>query len=222
MPSSESPDLVAAAAFLAASDADWARLVAATGPCGLSVNRTREPYEALVRSIAFQQIHGRAAEAILGRFLDLYPGADFPAPESVLASESSLLRAVGFSGSKIAAIRAVALAAADGIIPTRSEAASLDDELLIERLVSIRGVGRWTVEMLLMFTLGRPDILPVDDFGVREGWRVLKGLPRQPTPGELADATRPLSPWRSAASWYLWRAADADRERQRAAKNRPT
>lgn len=217
----ESPDLIAAARFLAASDADWARLVAATGPCGLTVDGAREPYEALVRSIAFQQIHGRAAEAILGRFLDLYPGADFPAPESVLASESSLLRAAGFSGSKIAAIRAIAFAAADGIIPTRVEATALGDDELIERLVSIRGVGRWTVEMLLMFTLGRPDVLPVDDFGVREGWRVLKGMARQPTPRELAEASRSLSPWRSAASWYLWRAADAARASLRAAKGRP-
>lgn len=221
MPATESPDLHAATRFLAESDADWARLVATTGPCGLTVNRDREPYEALVRSIAFQQIHGRAAEAILGRFLDLYPGAVFPAPESVLASESSLLRAVGFSGSKIAAIRAIAFAAADGTIPTRAEAAMLDDDELMARLVTIRGVGRWTVEMLLMFTLGRPDVLPVDDFGVREGWRVLKGLSRQPTPKELAEASRPLSPWRSAASWYLWRAADASRANQRALKGKP-
>lgn len=219
MSSPDPHNLKVAAEFLGGSDADWARLVEAIGPCGLSVHVTREPYEALVRSIAFQQIHGRAAEAILGRFLDLYPGTSFPAPESVLASESSLLRAVGFSGAKIAAIRAIAFAAADGIIPTRADAAAMDDETLIERLVSIRGVGRWTVEMLLMFTLGRPDVLPVDDFGVREGWRVLKRLDRQPTAKELAAASLHLSPWRSAASWYLWRAADLARERQRAAKS---
>jgi len=195
-------------AFLSGRDPDFARLILRIGPCTLRVDVTREPYEALVRAIAFQQIHGRAAEAILGRFLDLYPGVRFPEAESVLATESSLLRGAGFSAGKVGAIRAIAEATALGIVPARSEAATLDDETLIQRMVSIRGVGRWTVEMMLMHTLGRPDILPVDDFGVREGWRVLKGLAQQPRPRELAAAGLTLSPFRSAASWYLWRAAD--------------
>ncbi len=168
----------------------------------------REPYEALVRAIAFQQIHGNAARAILGRFLELYPGVAFPDPESILATETAWMRGVGFSQSKISAIKAIAEAAAHGVIPLRVEAAAIDDETLIERMVSIRGVGRWTVEMMLMHTLGRPDVWPVDDFGVREGWRVLKGLARQPSPRQLTAAGYALSPFRSAASWYLWRAAD--------------
>ncbi len=193
---------------LSSVDPDFAGLIARVGSCGLRVEPEREPYEALVRAIAFQQIHGNAARAILGRFLELYPGVAFPDPESILATETAWMRGVGFSQSKISAIKSIAEAAARGVIPLRAEAASIDDEALIERMVSIRGVGRWTVEMMLMHTLGRPDVWPVDDFGVREGWRVLKGLAQQPSPRQLADAGHALSPFRSAASWYLWRAAD--------------
>lgn len=194
--------------FLSSLGPDWDGLIQRVGPCALRVDATREPYESLVRAIAFQQIHGRAAEAILGRFLALYPGVHFPDPESVLATKSSLMRGMGFSAGKVAAIRAIAEATALGVVPSRREATRLDDESLIVRMVTIRGVGRWTVEMMLMHTLGRPDIWPVDDFGVREGWRVLKGLAKQPLPRELARAGQALSPFRSAASWYLWRAAD--------------
>ena len=190
------------------ADPDFARLISRIGPCGLRAEPEREPYEALVRAIAFQQLHGNAARAILGRFLELYPGVAFPDPESILATETAWMRSVGFSQSKISAIKAIAEAAASGIIPRRAEADRVDDEALIGRMVSIRGVGRWTVEMMLMHTLGRSDIWPVDDFGVREGWRVLKGLAKQPSPRELANAGSALSPFRSAASWYLWRAAD--------------
>jgi DNA-3-methyladenine glycosylase II len=192
-------ELVGGAAALAAPGkprAEWAgalrhlrrdpvlkRVIRQIGPCTLEPV-PREPYEALVRAIAHQQVHGRAAEAILGRFLALFPGHDFPPPGLVLAMAPEAMRACGFSGSKVAAIRDIAEKSAGGLVPTREGCAGLSDTALIERLVAIRGVGRWTVEMLLIFTLGRPDVLPVDDFGVREGWRV-------------------------AAAWYLWRAADA-------------
>lgn len=193
---------------LSNADPDFANLIARIGPCGLRIEGDREPYEALVRAIAFQQIHGNAARAILGRFLALYPAVTFPDPESILATGTAWMRDVGFSLSKIVAIKAIADAALRGVIPLRSDAGKLDDESLIERMVSIRGVGRWTVEMMLMHTLGRPDVWPVDDFGVREGWRVLKGMAKQPTSQRLAVEGRILSPFRSAASWYLWRAAD--------------
>jgi DNA-3-methyladenine glycosylase II len=183
-------------------------VIRAVGPCTLKPVR-REPYEALVRAIAHQQVHGRAAEAILGRFLALYPGIPFPTPAMVLATEVGTLRACGFSASKIAAIRDIAEKAAAGIVPTRRGAARLPDEALIERLCAIRGVGRWTVEMLLIFTLGRPDVLPVDDFGVREGWRVAAGLAAQPKPRALAAIGEAWAPFRTTAAWYLWRAADA-------------
>jgi len=168
----------------------------------------REPYEALVRAIAHQQVHGRAAEAILGRFLALHPEGRFPAPEQVLALPIEAMRGCGFSQAKVAAIRDIAEKAAGGLVPAREHCARYDDAALIERLVAIRGVGRWTVEMLLIFTLGRPDILPVDDFGVREGWKVLAGLDAQPKPKELAAIGEAWAPWRSIAAWYLWRAAD--------------
>lgn len=197
-----------AIAHLAALDADWAALIGRIGPCGLTPHLEREPYEALVRAIAHQQLHGRAAEAILLRFLALYPHAGFPTPDEVLATEESLLRACGFSMGKIASIRGIAAAALEGTVPTLKEAVELSDEELIARLVTLRGIGRWTVEMLLIFALGRPDVLPVDDFGVREGWRALKKLPAQPKPKELAEIGKPWSPYRSIAAWYLWRAAE--------------
>ena len=185
-----------------------AALCARIGPCRIGVIRDREPYEALVRAIAHQQLHGRAAEMILGRFMALYPGVAFPSPDLVLATEEAALRGCGFSGGKVAAIRDIALHAERGVVPTRRAAARLDDSALIERLVAIRGVGRWTVEMLLIFTLGRPDVLPVDDFGVREGFRILHRLEAQPKPRAFAEHGAIWAPYRSTAAWYLWRAAD--------------
>ena len=189
-------------------DQRFAALIKRVGPPGLVVERRRSPYAALLRAIAHQQLHGRAAEAILARFAGLYPDDAFPSPEQLLATDEAALRACGFSGSKIACLRAIAAAAADGTIPTRRQSARLSDEALIERLTAIRGVGRWTVEMLLIFTLGRPDVLPVDDFGVREGYRALHGLDEQPKPKALAEIGRAWAPHRSLAAWYLWRASD--------------
>jgi len=173
----------------------------------------REPYEALVRAIAHQQVHGRAAEAMLGRLLAQFPGVDFPAPAAILAMPDGALRGCGFSGSKVAAILDIAHHAAGGHVPSRRGCARLSDEALIERLVAIRGVGRWTVEMLLIFTLGREDILPVDDFGVREGYRIAAGLDVQPKPKALAEIGAAWAPYRSIAAWYLWQAADAAKVR---------
>ena len=167
----------------------------------LGIQRRRSPYEALMRAIAHQQLHGRAALAILARFEALYPADSFPAPELVLASPEAELRACGFSGAKIAAMRAICAAALDGTVPTRRGSARLSDEALIERLTSIRGVGRWTVEMLLIFTLGRPDVLPVDDFrrarwlsgAVRagRGSRSRRRWPRSGWPGRRTVRSRP-------------------------------
>ena len=178
------------------------------GPCTLQPVK-REPYEALVRAIAHQQVHGRAAEAILGRFIALYPGHDFPPAAQVLETPVEAMRGCGLSGSKVAAIRDIAEKSVGGLVPTRKAAARLSDEALIERLTAIRGVGRWTVEMVLIFTLGREDVLPVDDFGVREGYRVATGAEAQLKPKALAEIGEAWAPWRSIAAWYLWRAADA-------------
>ncbi len=186
-------------------------LIARIGPPGDGVER-REPYEALVRAIAHQQLHGNAARAILARFSALFPasfpGSGFPAPELVAGVDDAALRACGFSASKIAAIRDICARRLEGVVPSAAEAEALDDEALIARLCVIRGVGRWTVQMVLISALGRPDVLPVDDFGVREGWRLLNRLDAQPRPKELAAIGAAWAPYRSTAAWYLWRAAD--------------
>ena len=194
-----------AAAFLAALDEDWARHIAAIGPCRHAAKPAREPYEALVRAIAYQQLHAKAGDAILGRFLALYPGADFPAPEQLLATDEAALRGCGFSATKLATIRGIAQAALDGTVPTRDEALAAPDEALIDRLTTLRGVGRWTVEMLLIYTLERSDILPADDFGVRDGYRRLKRMETAPTRKQMIDIGRAWSPYRTIAAWYLWR-----------------
>jgi len=195
-----------AARHLAAAHPEFAGLIARIGPCTAAVER-REPYEALVRAIAHQQLHGNAARAILRRLDALY-GEHFPDPAALAATPDEQLRACGFSGSKVAAIRDICAKSLDGTVPTAAAAAKLDDDTLITRLSSIRGVGRWTVEMLLISTLGRPDVLPVDDFGVREGWRLITKAETQLRPKALAELGAAWAPFRSTAAWYLWRASD--------------
>jgi DNA-3-methyladenine glycosylase II len=187
----------------------FAALMRRVGPCRMETD-TQSPYEALVRAIAHQQLHGKAARTITARFVALGAGS-FPTPAEVLSLGDAAMRGCGFSASKTAAIRDIALHAERGLVPSRRQAARMSDARLIERLTQIRGVGRWTVEMLLMFTLGRPDILPVDDFGVREGYRILYELTEQPKPKELAAIGEAWSPYRSTAAWYLWRAVDEAR-----------
>ena len=189
----------------------FAALIQRLGPSGPRVERGRGLYEALIRAIAHQQLHGKAAEAILARFAALYAGETFPAPEQVMDTDDVVLRGCGFSAAKLAAVRDICAKTLDGTIPTRRHATRISDAELIERLTTIRGVGRWTVEMLLIFTLGRPDVLPVDDFGVREGYRVLYELDAQPKPKALAELGLPWAPHRSMATWYLYRAVEEAR-----------
>ena len=185
----------------------FAALIDRVGPPRLAVDRARSPYQALLRAIAHQQLHGRAAEAILGRLVAA-AGGQVPEPGALLAMPETELRACGFSASKIAALRDLAAQAASGVVPTRRVCARLADDALVERLTRIRGIGRWTVEMLLIFGLGRPDILPVDDFGVREGYRRLVGDAAQLKPRALAAIGAAWAPYRSFAAWYLWRATE--------------
>lgn len=194
--------------YLTAADPLMRRLIKQHGPCTLEPQTQRQPYESLVRAIAHQQLHGKAAEAILGRLIDSLPGK-FPKPADLLNTPESTIRACGFSLAKIAALRDIALQTQNSVVPTRARIAKLSDEAIIARLTQIRGVGRWTVEMLLIFQLGRPDVLPVDDFGVRNGFRVAKKLPEMPKPKELLAYGARWQPYRTVASWYLWRAADA-------------
>lgn len=195
-----------ASEWLAGQDPDWARHIAAVGPCLHCATPGREPYEALVRAIAYQQLHARAAEAILGRLLALFPDVAFPSPQQLLALAPQTMRACGFSASKAATLQGIAQASLEGVVPSRAEALTLHDDALVERLVALRGVGRWTVEMLLIYSLERSDILPVDDFGVREGYRRMKGLAKAPTPGQMRALGGAWSPYRTVAAWYLWRA----------------
>jgi DNA-3-methyladenine glycosylase II len=190
-------------------------LIQRVGPCTME-HVLREPYEALIRAISHQQVHARAAEAILGRFIALHPHESFPPPRFVLDLPPEALRGCGFSGSKTAAIRDIAEKTVGGLVPGIEEAADIDDATLIQRLVTIRGVGQWTVEMVLMFTLGRTDILPVDDFGVRDGWKLLTGAEEQLKPKELAAIGEAWKPWRSVAAWYLWRASDEGKKVKKA------
>ena len=192
-------------AYLSKLDDDWARHIAHIGACRHEPKPAREPYEALVRAIAYQQLHAKAGDAILARFLALYEACSFPTPAQVLETDFDIQRACGFSAAKLSTIRAIAQATIDGIVPTRQNALELSDDELITRLVSLRGIGRWTVEMFLIYTMERPDILPVDDFGVREGYRRLKGLSSTPTPSQMRKIGESWSPYRTAAAWYLWR-----------------
>jgi DNA-3-methyladenine glycosylase II len=191
-------------------DEDWARLVGFVGPCAHRRHLSREPYEALIRAVAYQQLHAGAAEAIIGRFLNLYPadepGKVFPAPPRILATSEEALRACGFSARKIGTITGIAESALNGVVPSLDTAHRMEDDELIARLTTLPGIGRWTVEMFLIFTMGRMDILPADDLGIREGYRFLKSLEILPTRREMETVALPCSPYRTIASWYLWRA----------------
>ena len=184
------------------------RLIRTHGPSGLTAQK-RSPYEALVSAVAHQQLHAKAAEAILRRFRALFPSVRFPRPGDVVDAGDAALRGAGFSAGKILAIRDIAAKTLGGQVPTRAAALKLDDEELIARLLEVRGVGRWTVEMLLIFTLGRMDVFPSDDFGVRNGWRIAMKLDEMPKPKALREIATRWQPHRTLAAWYLWRAADA-------------
>jgi len=190
--------------FLTSLDADWAHLIETVGPCSFEAKPAREPYEALIRAVAYQQLHAKAGDAIIARLLNIY-GNTFPSPTQLLATEFDALRTCGFSARKIETIHGIAAGAVSGLVPSRNDAEAMADEDLIERLVTLKGIGRWTVEMLLIFTLARMDILPADDFGVVEGFRRLKKLDVAPKRKEITEIGKAWSPYRTIASWYLWR-----------------
>ena len=196
---------------LGAVDPVMKRLIAVAGPFAMEGREEHSPFEALARAIAHQQLHGKAAQAILNRFITTCGQGSFPAPDALLQLTDAPLRAAGFSFSKIAALRDLATKTLSGIVPRREALHGLSDLEIIERLTAVRGIGRWTVEMLLMFQLRRPDVLPVDDFGVRYGFRLAYGLKKMPAPKVLAMFGERWAPHRSAAAWYLWRAVDLAR-----------
>jgi DNA-3-methyladenine glycosylase II len=189
------------------------KLIKQHGECALVPDTKRTPFVSLVRAVAHQQLHGVAAETILRRFRALFPRSRFPTAAQLADVTDDELRACGFSWAKIASIRDIAAKTLDGTVPSSRAVSKLSDEEIIARLTEVRGVGRWTVEMYLIFTLGRPDVLPVDDFGVRNGFRLALNLPEMPKPNELLAFGARWRPHATTASWYLWRAADASKVR---------
>lgn len=188
------------------------RLIREHGPCALVPETGRSPFQSLVSAVAHQQLNGTAAETILGRFRALFPGKRFPTAAQLGTVGDDAMRAAGFSRAKIAAIRDIAAKTLDGTVPTSRAIGRMPDAEIIERLVTVRGVGRWTVEMLLIFKLGRPDVFPADDFGVRNGFRISHGLDEMPKPKDLLVHAALWRPYGTTAAWYLWRAADAAKE----------
>ena len=197
-----------AIAHLTRTDKILGKLIENVGPCGWKPHRQRSPFETLVNSVAHQQLNGTAARTILGRFRALYPGKRFPTPQDLIDTPDERLRSVGLSRAKVASIKDIAANTLSGIVPTSRAISRMEEALILSRLTTIRGVGPWTVHMLMIFKLGRPDVLPITDYGVRKGFALTYRLKELPTPNELLEHGEKWRPYRSFAAWYLWRALD--------------
>ena len=197
--------------FLRRTDPVMAQLIRRAGPYAVMPERGVGPYEALVQAVAHQQLTGKAAKTILGRFYALYGIDRCPEPAHLAETSEEALRSCGFSRAKAAALKDIAAKTLDGTIPPRHSLARMKNETIVERLIEARGVGRWTVEMFLILTLGRPDVLPVDDYGIRLGYKIAYGKRTLPKPKSLSKFGERWAPYRTTASWYLWRAVDLER-----------
>ena len=204
----------AAHKHLSAADPVMRRLIREHGRCALVPETRRSPFQSLVQAVAHQQLNGTAANTILMRFKKLFPGRKFPRPEDLTNVTDEQIRACGFSFAKIKAIRDIAEKTLSGVVPSSREIVKLSDDEIIERLTEVRGVGRWTVEMLLIFQLGREDVLPADDFGVRSGFRIAYKKRELPKPKALLAHGKRWRPHGTTAAWYLWRAADAAKKKK--------
>jgi DNA-3-methyladenine glycosylase II len=209
-------DVALALQQLAVADARLGVLIERIGPFKLRVKSTHSPFEALLEAILYQQLHANAARAILGRLLSLF-GDLHPQPEQLLAVPDEMLRAAGLSQGKLLSLRDLAAKTLDGTVPPLATIRRLPDAEIVERLSRVRGIGTWTAEMLLMFRLGRPDVFPGTDYGIRKGYlltfgKVKAGKPISidmlPKPEQMERRAARWKPWRSVASWYLWRAAE--------------
>ncbi|MFZ0705963.1 MAG: DNA-3-methyladenine glycosylase [Candidatus Korobacteraceae bacterium] len=213
-------DHTVALAHLSRVDRKLARIITKAGECRLQMETTQSIFEALLESIVYQQLNGKVAATILGRVKALFPDntgrlrtrrglvARFPTPQQIRDASPELLRSAGLSQAKMLAIKDLAEKTIEGIVPSARQAHKMSDEELIEHLVQVRGIGRWTVEMLLMFRLGRPDVLSADDYGVRKGFAKVHKMTELPKPKELLAYGERWRPHRSVACWYLWRAAE--------------
>ncbi len=189
-------------------DKPLARMMERIGPFGLQIQAMPSPFEALAESIIYQQLTGKAAATIHGRLAALSGADRFLTPGELLALHDDAIRGAGVSRPKLAALRDLAARADAGAIPTGAELSGMPDDEIVERLCAIRGIGRWTVEMLLIFNLGRPDVLPIDDYGVRKGFMRTFGTAELPKPRDVALHGEKWRPYRTVASWYLWRASE--------------
>ena len=185
-----------------------ARLIKAKGPFRLQVRKGADLFTSLASSIAYQQLSGKAAATIYGRFEALFENNTPVASDAVNFSVQTL-RSVGLSNNKALAILDLAGHSCSGSLPNARKMARLDDDAIIENLCRVRGIGPWTVQMYLMFSLGRPDVMPATDLGIQKGVQNTYQLPELPKPDDVLETTRHLAPYRSAASWYFWRAADS-------------
>jgi 3-methyladenine DNA glycosylase/8-oxoguanine DNA glycosylase len=192
---------------LRASDESLARVIDSVGPFRLQLIGASSIFGALAQAIVYQQLNGKAAAAIFARFCALFPGTD-PTAELVLAISEEELRGAGLSRSKLLSLRDLAGKTVSGEIPTLAEIRLMEDDAIIERLTSVRGIGRWTVEMLLIFRLGRPDVLPADDYGIRKGFARAYAQGELPARKDVEAYGVRWKPYRTVASWYLWRLAE--------------
>ena len=197
--------------LLTASDPRLAALIARSRRYEVTPPPSIRPFDALAESIAYQQLNGKAAATIWGRVRALYPKTKWLDPAKVLATPDEKLRAAGLSRSKTAAIKDLAAKTLDGTVPSGRTLLQMSDDEIIARLTQVRGIGRWTVEMLLLFDLGRPDVWPVDDYGVRKGFAKAFRKRKLPTPKQLMKHGEKWRPYRSVAAWYFWRALDESR-----------
>jgi len=196
--------------YLSRTDPRMAALIARSVRYNVKPGRLVRPFDALAESIAYQQLSGKAAATIWKRVRALYPRKKYLDPQSVLETRDEKLRAAGLSRNKIAAIKDLAAKTIDGTVPSARALAKMSDDEIVARLITVRGIGRWTVEMLLLFDLGRPDVWPVDDYGVRKGFAKTFGKRKLPKPKQLMKFGEKWRPHRSVAAWYFWRALDND------------
>src|SRR5215510_10975473 len=204
-------DAIEAVKHLRAVDRGLARLIDSAGPFRLELDKTTSIFAALAEAIVYQQLNGKAASAIFARVRALFPRAHKGLqPEQLLRASDKKLRGAGLSRSKTLSLRDLARKAVDGTLPTLAEVKRMDDEAIIERLTEVRGIGRWTAQMLLIFRLGRPDVLPTEDYGLRKGFAVAFGTgPEAASPALVAERGEQWQPYRTVASWYLWRVAES-------------
>src|SRR5437773_2729937 len=196
--------------LLTVSDPRLAALIARSQRYAITPPVSLRPFDALAESIAYQQLNGKAAATIWKRVRALYPRSKYIHPRRVLETPDQKLRGAGLSRNKVAAIKDLAAKTIDGTVPSARGLAKMSDEEIIARLITVRGIGRWTVEMLLLFDLGRPDVWPVDDYGVRKGFAKPFGKRKLPKPKQLMKLAEKWRPHRSVAAWYFWRALDND------------